>query len=223
VTAIQPGAPSVVVPPHQRRWPASVAVLIALVLQVFVPEVVSIGPRWLFPGLQGALLAPLVASNPVRLTRDHPLLRILAISSAAGVMLINGATLTNLVAQLLRGVPLAPRSLLIAAVAILTTNVIASSVLLWELDRGGPFARDPDHQRAQTAPDLVFPRAKPQDGETFRPAFVDYLFVGFTMSTAFSPTDTMPVSARAKIVFMIGASIAIATIALVAARAANIL
>lgn len=82
-------------------------------------------------------------------------------------MMVNGATLVHRVAKLLREVPLAPRSLLIAVMAILATYVIASSVLLWELERGGPFARDPDHEREPSAPDLIFPESAVEQAEGF--------------------------------------------------------
>lgn len=197
-----------------------------LVLQLRLPSQVSVGPTWLLPALQAALLLPLVVTNPVHLRHDHPLLRVLAVASAAGVMVTNAATLVNLVALLTGGSVLRPAALITSAAVLLVTNVVAVAVLLWELDRGGPFARDPDHARSSGPADLLFPQlvgVPSGDPPGWAPGFVDYLFVAYTMSTAFSPTDTMPLTGRAKLAFMLGASVAMLTFALVAARAVNLL
>lgn len=208
---------------HHQRWPATLAVLVALGSQFAIPEQVTIGSRWLLPAIQVALLLPLVAANPVRLKRDHPLLRSLALASSGAVLLANAITLIHLVVLLIDGSTITPQQLLVTGLVLVTTNVIATSVLLWELDRGGPFARDPAHHRSEQAPDLLFPQMNLADPESWIPAFMDYLFVGFTMSTAFSPTDTLPLTRRAKAVFMLGATVAITTFVIIAARAANIL
>lgn len=209
---------------HHQRWPATLAVLIALGAQFAIPQQAALGSPCLLPALQVALLLPLVAANPVRLRRDHPVLRILALASAGVVLLANATTLVHLVLLLIGGSSITPQQLLVTGLVLVGTNVIATSVVLWELDRGGPFARDPAHHRPERAPDLLFPQMSlPQDTRPWIPAFMDYLFVGFTMSTAFSPTDTLPLSRRAKAVFMIGATVAITTFVIVAARAANIL
>ena len=210
---------------HHQRWPATAAVLIALACQFLVPDPVSIGPTWVLPALQLTLLLPLVATNPVRLARDHPVLRVLAVVSAGAVLLANAATLVHLVVLLLAGSTISSQRLLVTGLVLVTTNIIATSVVLWELDRGGPFARDPSHHRVPGAPDLLFPQAGLPEAtdRPWIPTYLDYLFVGFTMSTAFSPTDTLPLTHRAKVVYMLGASVAITTFVIVAARAANIL
>ncbi len=208
---------------HHQRWPATLAVLVALGAQFTIPEQVAIGSRWLLPAVQVALLLPLVATNPVRLKRDHPLLRGLALASSSAVLLANATPIVHLVVLLIGGSTITPQQLLVTGLVLVTTNVIATSVLLWELDRGGPFARDPAHRRPEQAPDLLFPQMSLADPGSWIPAFMDYLFVGFTMSTAFSPTDTLPLTRRAKAVFMLGATVAITTFVIIAARAANIL
>jgi len=201
------------------------AVLVALGAQLAIPQQVTLGTRWLLPALQVVLLLPLVATNPVRLRRDHPVLRALALASAGVVLLANATTLVHLVLLLIGGSSITPQQLLVTGLALVATNVIATSVMLWELDRGGPFARDPAHQRPERAPDLLFPQMSlpPNASRPWIPSYMDYLFVGFTMSTAFSPTDTLPLSRRAKAVFMLGATVAITTFVIIAARAANIL
>lgn len=195
----------------------------ALGAQFALPRQVALGSLWLLPALQAALLVPLVATNPIRLQRDHPVLRVLAVVSACAVLLANAVTLLRLVVLLLGGSAITSQRLLVTGLVLIVTNVIATSVVLWELDRGGPFARDPAHHRSEAGPDLLFPQMNLSTSPDWIPAFMDYLFVGFTMSTAFSPTDTLPLTRRAKAIFMAGATVAMTTFVIVAARAANIL
>lgn len=209
--------------PAQRRWPASLAVAVALVSQLFLPEAASVGPSWLLPAAQAALLAPLIASNPLTLRVDHPALRFVAATSACSVMVVNATTLLHLVARLGAGTRLTSQELLVVVVVLLTTNVVAVAVIFWELDGGGPFARDPRHPRPADQRDLLFPQQTSVDTHGWLPGFTDYLFVAFTLTTAFSPTDTMPLRGRAKILFMLGSSVSMGTLAILAARAANLL
>lgn len=195
-------------------------------LQFAAPQ--QIVPSWwpVLVAINVLLLVPLVATNPVSLTKDHPLLRVSAVALAVLLLVANGVRLGQLVTVVLREQPIGPEALIGAAVLIWTTNVVASAVTYWELDRGGPFARDPRHGRRERTPDLLFPQmtgVRGWDPESWRPSFVDYLFVAFTSATAFSPTDTMPMTARAKVVMMAVASVSLATIAIVAARAVNVL
>lgn len=211
---------------HQRRWPASLAVALVLVAQSLLPAHVSLGPPWLMPAVQAGLLAPLVATNPVLLRTDHPVLRTMAVALAISVMGFNAAVLLRLVVTLTRGINMAAPDLLLTVTILLVTNVVAAAVVFWEIDRGGPFARDPRHSRPADPPDLFFPQdsaAEKYFPHAWRPSFTDYLFVAFTLSTAFSPTDTFPLTARAKIVFMLGAGVSMTTFALVAARAASLI
>ena len=100
-------------------------------------------------------------------------------------------------------------------------NIIAFALWYWSLDRGGPAARGLTHR---THPDFLFVQmSTPGSPPDWSPGFVDYLFLAFTNATAFSPTDTMPLTGRAKIMMMAQSSISLLTIALVAARAVNIL
>lgn len=210
--------------PHQRRWPASLAVAVTIGLQLFLPPGIRLGNGWVLPGLQALLLAPVVVGNPLILRRDHPGLRRTAIALGWAVALANAITLGRLIVVLLKGSHLTAAQLVVSAAVILTTNVVACGLLLWELDRGGPFARDPSHDRDEDPADLLFPQSGYGVPLTaWRPGFIDYFYVGFTNSTAFSPTDTMPLTARAKLLFMMTSIVALLCIALVAARAANLL
>lgn len=211
---------------HERRWPATLTVATVLALQVSLPAEVTAGPRLLLPAIQVALLAPILVSNPVRLERDTPWLRAAAIALAGLLAAANATHLARLVAVVLSGRTIDPRVLVQAALLIWVTNVAATALALWEMDRGGPFARDPRHGRELGRPDLLFPQmtgAPGWDADTWRPTFTDYLFTGFTAATAFSPTDTLPLSGRAKWLMTATASISLVTLALVAARAVNVL
>jgi hypothetical protein len=213
-------------PGHERRWPASVAVVTVLALQLVLPGQIAAGPRWLAPGLELALLVPLVATNPVRLSKETAVLRMLALALVASLAGVNLLHLLRLIAVVTSGSQTDPRLLVQAALLIWTTNVVTAALALWETDCGGPFARDPRHDHRSDRPDLLFPQmtgVPGWDAATWQSSFVDYLFVAFTAATAFSPTDTLPLSARAKILVTATASVSLLTIAVVAARAVNAL
>jgi hypothetical protein len=219
------GRPEHRLSPHERRWPATLAVLAVLGLQLVLPAQVSSPPRLLIPALEFALLVPIAASNPVRHTRETPWLRRLALVVVAALAAANLLHLVRLVVVLTSGVHVAPRIPLLAALLMWTTNVVTGALALWEIDRGGPFARS-DAGPAQDPPDLLFPQMTGVPGwdtAEWRPTFVDYLFVAFTAATAFSPTDALPLSARAKLLITCTASISLLTVAVVAAGAVNTL
>jgi hypothetical protein len=203
-----------------------VAVAVVIGLQFAAPH--QIEPSW-WPALVSVevlLLVPLVAANPVSLDRDHPVLRIVAVGLAGLLMLVNAVRLVQLFVAMVGKEPFSAGDLIGSGALIWSTNIVATAVLFWELDRGGPFARDPRHERQERPADLLFPQmtgVPDIDPKAWRPSFVDYLFVAFTMATAFSPTDTMPLTGRLKILMMVAASVSLATIAIVAARAVNIL
>ena len=211
---------------HERRWPATIAVALVIGLQFAEPD--QIRPGW-WPAIVGVevlLLVPLVATNPVSLSRDHPALRWFATVLAGVLLAVNAARLAQLFIAMVDKEDLSAAALIASGVLIWSTNVVATAVVLWEVDRGGPFARDPRHRRREKPADLLFPQMTGipgADPKTWRPSFVDYVFVAFTTATAFSPTDTMPLTGRSKILMMIAASVSLATIAIVAARAVNIL
>lgn len=211
---------------HERRWPATVTVAAVLVLQLLLPGQVAAGPQWLLPALEVALLAPVAMANPVRLSRDTLWLRRAALALAGLVAAANAGNLVRLIAVVVTGERIAPQVLVRAALLIWVTNVAAEALALWEVDRGGPFARDPRHGRRPGRPDLLFPQmtgVPGWDAAAWRPSFTDYLFVAFTAATAFSPTDTMPLSARAKFMMTVAAGVSLLTLAVVAARAVNVL
>jgi hypothetical protein len=211
---------------HERRWPASVAVLTVLGLQVVLPHQIAAGPWWLTPALELVLLLPLVITNPVRLDRETAVLRSVSMLLVLALAAVNAVNLSRLVVVVTSGRSTDPRVLVQAALLIWTTNVVTGALALWEMDRGGPFARDPRHARPSGRPDLLFPQMNGVpgwDARSWRPSFVDYLFVAFTAATAFSPTDALPLSGRAKLVIAAIASVSLVTIGMVVARAVNVL
>jgi hypothetical protein len=213
-------------PPHARRWPASLAVLLVVALQVASPT--QVVPGW-WPALvtlEVLLLVPLVVANPLKLRYDAPWHRMTGIVLAVVLLAVNAVRLTQLVVLLVDGQAMRADALIGGGALIWLTNVVATAVALWELDQGGPFARDPGSARAPDRPDLLFPQtagAPGWDAAGWRPSFLDYVFVAFTAATAFSPTDTMPLSHRAKLLFILAASVSLLTIAVIAGRAVNVL
>ena len=184
------------------------------------------GSRWLLPGAE-LLLAALIAVDPHRVTkrlvgaeRD---LRAGSLGLVGLVALANSYVLVRLIDQLVGGGGNG-RDLLAAAAGVWLTNVVVFALAYWELDRGGPFGRA--HKRGvHHTVDLWFP----QNGDAaaiapdWSPVFVDYLFVSLTASTAFSPTDTMPLTPQAKLLMGAQSLVSLLTVGLVAARAVNIL
>ncbi|MBN9275037.1 MAG: hypothetical protein J0J15_33280 [Mesorhizobium sp.] len=226
---------------HHRAldfWLARGAVLVIICLQLLVINDLSFGPRLLAPVLEAALLVPLsvatawTQSEARKAVEDHEWHRIgerrLMIRRTALVMtgiisLMNCGSLVFLVRALVGGhAGSTGTTLLVDALNIWVTNVIVFALWFWSTDRGGP----PTCGLVKRAEaDFLFPQMSLNDRDMrgWLPGFVDYLFLAFTNATAFSPTDTMPLTPRAKLLMMAEAMISLLTIALVAARAVNIL
>jgi hypothetical protein len=213
---LRPGDP-------ESRLPVLLAIVAVIVLQRAIPVQYTVVPRWPLIGMELALLVVLIALNPVRLTRSTTIGRWASLLLTAAITVDNTASAAILDYRILTGeVSNNPEILLGSGAAIYVTNVIAFGVWFWELDRGGPFAR---RAGAQPYPDFLFPQMT-QDNiakADWRPEFVDYLYVSFTNSVAFSPTDTMPLSRWAKLMMTVQALVATSTLVLVIARAVNVL
>ena len=217
-------------------WLARGAVALVVLLQLFIINDFSFGPRWLAPILESLLLLPLSVAtawtmNKARSEAPHHLLdiaryrriiRTSAIVLTALITLMNFAALYDLIRALLSGKAGAGTSLLLDAVNIWTTNVIAFTLWFWNIDRGGPTLRG---LTAHAKRDFLFPQMtmQPVPENEWMPGFIDYLFLAFTNATAFSPADTLPLSQRAKLLMMAQAALSLLVVALVAARAVNIL
>jgi len=207
----------------EHRWPSILAVIAVIVVQLLLPDRLILHPRWLLPGIEIALVVALVVANPVRLTRDHPALRYAGLALVAAMTVANAGSAALLITRLLDGTAGHDATSLIRnGAAIYATNIVAFGLWYWELDRGGPMRRaggDRQHTDFLFA-QMTQPDVAPPDWE---PTFLDYLFVSYTNATAFSPTDTLPLSRWAKMLMLGQSAIALATIALVVARAVNIL
>jgi len=207
----------------EPRWPAVAAVLVAIALQVVLPQRViqGLGPRWLIPVLETVLLAALLVTDPHRQDREASALRWLSLALIAVITVANLVALGELIRALLAHSTTGGRSLVFASVPIWLTNVIVFGLWYWELDRGGVTARlQPTHR----APDFLFPQMTvPGSSPNWAPQFVDYLYTSFTNATAFSPTDTMPLTPWAKLLMMLQSLASLLTVALVISRAVNIL
>jgi len=212
------------IPCHsESRWPALIAVLVAIGLQLVLPERVirGLGNRWLIPALEGGLLLVLLIANPGRISKEESRLRIVGVSLIALITVANMITLLELIDALLYGTKASGRPLIYASLPIWLTNVIVFGLWYWELDRGGPAERQlPQHPR----PDFLFPQmSTPGSSPGWIPKFLDYLYTSFTNATAFSPTDTMPLTAWAKLLMSFQALASLVTVAVVISRAVNIL
>jgi hypothetical protein len=208
---------------REPRWPASLAVFASIVLYATLPGKFTLGPPWLFPALEGAILVPLTIAAPHRTISESGPRRIAALVLIAIVNVANMASLALLVRFIERGAHLSGRELIFSAAQIWLTNVLLFGLWYWELDRGGPGRRL--HPHGRRPPDFLFAQMVNPDvtGGPWRPAFVDYLYVSFTNATAFSPTDTLPLSRWAKMLMAVQSLAALVTVAVVAARAVNII
>ena len=207
----------------EPRWPASLALVAAATLNFVLPGKFTLGPPWLVPILEMAILIPLYISSPVRRADESRWQSIFANILIGIANIANIASLVLLVKQIVFNAKVTTGpELLYSSLAIWLTNILVFSLWFWELDRGGPDDRLRDDHGA---PDFLFPQmvtpgcAHPQ----WSPKFVDYLYLGFTNATAFSPTDVMPLSRWAKMMMLAEAVVSLATITIVASRAVNII
>jgi hypothetical protein len=207
----------------EARWPMAGAVLAAMVLTFLLPDTVRLGPHWVLLLIEGVLLAAVIAGDPVKISRRTRWLRALSIVLVSVLVLgalwatvqligdlIIGGAVTNSASELLR-----------AGAIVWVSNNIAFALLYWELDGGGAAARA--HKLA-IHHDFAFPQQLSPKIETpgWRPRFIDYLYLGFTNATAFSPTDAMPLAPWAKIAMAVQAVVSLAILGLVIARAVNV-
>jgi len=210
---------------HDPFWPAQLTVLAAIVVSLDLPSSLTVpGHVWLIPAIEGVLLAGLVASTPWR-GAHRPMRRHVALTLVGLVTLSNLVNLGLLVHKVLHphgADPNLGRELVVAGVEIWITNVLLFTVWYWELDRGGPIARQ---AVALPAPDFLFPQMTDErlGGLSWRAGYLDYLYTSLTNATAFSPTDTMPLSPVAKLLMGLQSLASLITIGMVFARAVNIL
>ncbi|WP_379743066.1 hypothetical protein [Massilia sp. GCM10023247] len=224
---------------HMRDiWTARGAVLVTAALNALLINKLTVFPWWLASAVEVALLAPLSVATAwthdrmrratdehhwLRIERARRLVRHAAMFLTAIVTLINFHSLLVVLRALLEGAKQATgQSLLVDALNIWFTNVVVFALWFWNLDSGGPAVPG---SAKEPAADFLFPQmsADCPGHHGWRPGFFDYLFVSFTNATAFSPTDTMPLTVRVKLLFMVQSIASLLTVGMVAARAVNIL
>lgn len=204
-------------------WGPQLVVLTALLLDLALPDRLTAGPAWLLPSVEGALLLLLVLASPHPLLRRSPARRYLSMLLIALVSAVNLFSLIELTHFLLHGNVQNGRALVFSGIALWGTNVLLFGLWFYELDGGGPAGRAMD---VAQYPDFLF--VQMSDGREFtqpgwKPRLVDYLYTSFTNATAFSPTDTMPLTPTAKWLMSVQSMASLITIGLVVARAVNIL
>jgi uncharacterized membrane protein len=204
----------------EHRWPAIVAVVAAVVIYTLLPSTFIPVPRFILPTLTTLMAIPLIILNPHHFTRQTAWSRWLGISLAVVLVLFNQVEVVGILRELLSGSAHGP-SVLLNAAQVWATDIIAFGLVFWELDGRGPVARRlPDDPEAR---DFRFPQEDLGRPVPWRPAFFDYLYFSLSNMMAFSPTDVMPFTTRAKALMGIQAITGYALLALVIARAVNIL
>ena len=222
-------APAAEAPPEpvdvESRWPPTLALLAFMALNVAVriwlPDEAAVRAPWLVPAIEAVLLVALLRGNPARLAARAPWARPVAVGLV--VVLVCAALWATvvLVYDLVEGtgVTTSPTQLLASGALVWLGNNLAFAMLYWLMDSGGPIGR----ARNPVPVDFAFtqqmsPELAPAG---WRPVFLDYLHLGFTNATAFSPTDVMPLTLRAKYAMLVQSTVALALFALVLARAVN--
>ncbi len=209
----------------ESRLAGGLAVFVVLLLAAILPGRISLFPAWVPYVLGVAVLTPMVGAaltaGKGRWERlEHTITILFFLVMEAGTL----ANLANLMSAMVRRpADVSGMQLLASSVGVWVTNVLAFSLLYWQIDRGGPGGRE---IREKKKPDWLFPQqgAPAEDvPPDWQPTFVDYLFLGFSTATAFSTTDALPLTSRAKILMMLESSISLMTIVVVASRAINIL
>jgi len=210
----------------EPRWPAYVAILADGLLCLALPHQLSVGPRWFLLAIVVALTIPMFIAHHKGHFNVNRVLTLIAIAIITLGMI---TSLALLIASLPKHTE-PPETLLRSACALWITNVLVFSLWYWRLDAGGPLARD--HARGPINSSFLFPQMLLQDSAdpevraryaNWSPQFLDYLFLAFNTSTAFSPTDSAILSRGAKAATMLQSLISLTIIALLAARAVNIL
>jgi hypothetical protein len=208
-------------PIREPRWPAFVAMFAASGVYLALPEPLSVGPGWVLPSIVAVLLIPILVLDYYRHYHTARMLT-LVVNSLITVAMIGSLVL------LVKGIPEhleTPKALLRSACALWIANILVFALWYWKLDAGGPLGRARSEGVANSS--FLFPQMlnRGEEGEesSWQPNFVDYLFLAFNTSTAFSPTDTAVLSRAAKMGMMVQSLISLLIVVLLAARAVNIL
>lgn len=207
--------------PLEQRTAVSLTILAALAGQAAIPRGFGLSPWWLLPAVAASLVLIIALGGRWAADPAHPGLRLLALCLAAVLALGNLLMVVMLVRAMLTGQPLQARGLFTVGAVVWVTNVVAFAVALWETDAGGPVVRTRADLRREG--ELLFPQYALAHREDWAPRFSDYLYVSFTNATAFSPTDTLPLTGRVKLLMAVQSAVALVAVAVVFARGVNII
>jgi uncharacterized membrane protein len=204
----------------EHRWPAFVAIIAAVVIYSFLPSTFIPVPRYILPIIATLLAIPLIALNPHHFNKETAWSRAMSFGLTGVILLFNQVEVVGILEELLNG-KAHGATVLLNASQVWLTDVIAFGLLFWQLDGRGPVSRrlpgDPVPR------DFRFPQEDTGKPTPWQPAFFDYLYFSLSNMMAFSPTDVMPLTTRAKAFMAIQAMTGFALLALVIARAVNIL
>jgi hypothetical protein len=211
-------------PYAESRWPMAGAVAAAMLLTILLPDSLRLAPRWLLPAVEGLLLVALIAADPGRISRRSAALRAVSLALISVLALSAIWSTIRLIDDLIHGgdETNSASALLQAGGSVWASTVLAFSLLYFEVDGGGAAARA--HHMPAT-PELAFPQQLNDclNASQWRPRFIDYLYLALTNSTAFSPTDVMPLVPWAKIAMAVQSLVSLVILGLVIARAVNVL
>jgi uncharacterized membrane protein len=206
---------------HDPVWHVEVILVTVVVLQLVLPDRFVFGGHWLLPSLEILLAVALLATTPKERVFRSLARRVNVVLLLAAIGLGNLYALLRVANLLLQqGRVNNGRELILTAINIYLTNIIVFALLYWEMDGGGPGHR---HAARDGERDFLFPQNSISSFDGWRPTSIDYLYVSSTNATAFSPTDTLPLSRRAKMLMLAQSIVSLTVVALVAARAVNIL
>jgi len=208
----------------EPRWPAVIAVLAVGGIYVAIPDYLSLGPRWLLLFVMVVLTIPILAMHRAGRATQARWLGIISNS----ILTLDLIWSVILLVESLPEHKEAPGTLLRSAGGLWISNILVFALWYWRLDAGGPGQRE--KQEGHRTEAFLFPHFMMEEVERheaqlaqWSPNFVDYLFIAFNTSTAFSPTDTAPVARWAKALMMLQSLISLTIVVLLAARAVNIL
>lgn len=210
--------------PHEgeHRLSVSLVVLLVIALQFALPNDLSLGIQIYICAFEAIMLLALVVLTPRRIGNHHGPTRNLSIVLTSVMTISNVASAIKLIESLVAGSIDSANKLLLSGGSIWLANIVIFSLWFWELDRGGPGARA---EARKSIPDFLFPQmASPEfSDKNWHPKYFDYFYVSVTNASAFSPTDTAPLSRWAKLLMLIQSLTSLVTVGLVIARAVNIL
>jgi hypothetical protein len=220
-----PAVPAAEAPIGESRWPIAIALLAYMAaniaLRVWLPHEGAIRVPWLVPAVEATLLVALLVGDPGRRARrahwGRPVAVLLVVVLVLAALWATAVLVYDLVEG--KGVTNSPSELLASGAVVWFGNNLAFALLYWLMDSGGPVAR----LRNPAPVDFAFTQHMSPElaSPGWRPVFLDYLHLGFTNATAFSPTDVMPLSHRAKYTMLVQATVALALFGLIVARAVN--